>query len=400
MPKMLVVIRDRWTQISPKTRFVTQIFREISNISVFYVLRNEREQFREKWSFNKVELATSTSGVLLNYLLMMLKSPKDLHDGILRRLFKRKLEYTLVNEGFISVLSKTLNQYFAVKARTNKIISFLTNINSPKIFLVDEFISIKTLNLKLLKRIGVVIYVSQDVASENFEFGDNFIARRLMYKLEREIIQIADLVVACSERDQLKYFEMGAKSVIFYPNIYPIEEFEPSVRDKNPSISIVFQSRWGPKNAKYFNSIFNALSKLAKRIKVYAIGLEPQHVPKNIELEYYGYIPTKLDYMRILSKSWIGINIGIHKGGSNERKYDYAMAGLVVFSDTMGCRGDLLPHEYSYLDNTDLAAKLHQLIEFGSEEITKMGVENRKYVLSLAKKQRDLISRSIKAVLN
>ncbi len=75
--------------------------------------------------------------------------------------------------------------------------------------------------------------------------------------------------------------------------------------------------------------------------------------------------------MRILSKSWIGINIGIHKGGSNERKYDYAMAGLVVFSDILGCRGDLLPHEYTYLDSNDLAAKLEQLMEFGKKRLLK-----------------------------
>lgn len=110
--------------------------------------------------------------------------------------------------------------------------------------------------------------------------------------------------------------------------------------------------------------------------------MEPQRVPRNIKLEHYEYIPDKLDYMRILSKSWIGINIGIHKGGSNERKYDYAMAGLVVFSDILGCRGDMLPHEYTYLDDNDLAAKLEQLIELGQKKIIEMGMENRKQAIS------------------
>jgi hypothetical protein len=90
--------------------------------------------------------------------------------------------------------------------------------------------------------------------------------------------------------------------------------------------------------------------------------------------------------MNILSKSWIGINIGIHKGGSNERKYDYAMAGLVVFSDVLGCRGDLLAHEYCYLDHNDLAVKLEQLLELGQEKIIEMGLENRKQAISLAGK--------------
>jgi hypothetical protein len=74
--------------------------------------------------------------------------------------------------------------------------------------------------------------------------------------------------------------------------------------------------------------------------------------------------------------------------GTNERKYDYAEAGTVVFSDTLGARGDLLPHEYTYVDSHDLAAKINQLLEFGKVSITEMGAENRKHVLSMAEKAR------------
>jgi len=345
--------------------------------------------FREKWSHDEVELATSTSGILFKYLLMGLKSPKDLHDRILRRLLNREVGGTLVTEGFVSVLSETLDQYFVATTRSDNILLFLRNMSSPKIFLIDEFISIRTLDLKLLKQLGAVIYVSQDVASERYGFGNNIVASRLMYKLEREILQIADLVIACSERDQLRYIELGAKNVIFYPNIYPIMEFENGMKDKKPSISIVLRNLWGTKSAINLNAVFKALSKLDKKIKVYLIGVEPQRIPRNIELEHYEYIPNKLDYMRILSKSWIGINIGLHKGGSNERKYDYAMAGLVVFSDILGCRGDLLPHEFTYFDNNDLAVKLEQLIEIGRKEIIEMGTENRKQAISLAEKNRE-----------
>ena len=286
--------------------------------------------FTEKWSPNKVELATSTSGVFLNHLLIMLKSPKDLHDRILKRLCKINQKNSFITKGFISVLSEILDQYFATTARSNDIIPFLKDMNSSKIFLIDEFMSIRTLDLKLLKQLGTVIYVSQDVVSERYDFGDNIVARKLMYTFEREILQSADLVIACSGRDQLRYIEMGAKNVIFYPNIYPIKEFEMGIKDKNPSISVVLRNCWGTESVKSFNAIFTALSKINKRIKVYVVGIEPQQIPRNIKLEHYEYIPNKLDYMNILSKSWIGINIGIHKGGSNERKYDYAMAGLVV----------------------------------------------------------------------
>jgi hypothetical protein len=137
------------------------------------------------------------------------------------------------------------------------------------------------------------------------------------------------------------------------------------------------------------------------KLKVYVTGVKPEHVPENIKIEYYEYIASKSDYMRILSKSWVGINIGIHRGGSNERKYDYAMAGLVVFSDTLGCRGDLLPHEYTFLDGNDLAAKIEQLFtKLDEEKIMDMGVENRKYTLLFAEKQRDALSKSIRALLS
>jgi hypothetical protein len=95
-----------------------------------------------------------------------------------------------------------------------------------------------------------------------------------------------------------------------------------------------------------------------------------------------------MDYLTILSKSWIGINVGFHLGGANQRKYDYAMAGLVVFSDSLGSRGDLLPHEYVYVDRQDLTAKLEQILEYGKELITEMGLRNRKQAMYLAETQR------------
>ena len=395
MPRTLIIIRDRWVEGSLKARFIAQLIRGSSDINIFYVVRNGRKMFTEKWSQNKVELATSTSGVFLNHLLLMLKSPKDLHDRILRRILKIDRADSFVTNGFISVLSDILDQYFATTARSHYIMPFLRDMSSSKIFLIDEFMSIRTLDLKLLKQLGAVIYVSQDVVSERYNFGDSLVARKLMYKLEREILQRADLIIACSGRDQLKYIEMGAKNVIFYPNIYTIMKFETGVKDKNPSISIVLRNCWGTESVVSFNAIFKALSKINKRIKVYVVGIEPQQVPRNIKLEYYEYISNKLDYMNILSKSWIGINIGVHKGGSNERKYDYAMAGLVVFSDVLGCRGDLLVHEYSYLDYNDLAIKLEQLLELGQKKIIEMGLENRKQAISLAEKQREKLLSTI-----
>jgi hypothetical protein len=262
---MLVVIRDGG-ELSPKASFVAQLFRLSSNTRFLYVFRKETEKFREKWGHNQIELATSITGILVYFFLMMLKSPKDLHDGILRRLFHRRRENVLINKGFLSVLSQALYQYFARSARTDGLIRFLRKLNSPKIFLVDEFLSLNSVNLKMLKCLGPIIYVSQDLAYNRFGFGDNFIAKKLMYKLERDAIALADLVIACSEMERLKYVEMGAGKVISYPNIYPITEFEPCDKDPAPSISIVLPKHWGSRADRSLEEILKALSCVDRKI--------------------------------------------------------------------------------------------------------------------------------------
>jgi hypothetical protein len=188
---------------------------------------------------------------------------------------------------------------------------------------------------------------------------------------------------------------MGAKKVISYPNIYPIEEFEPHEKDQDPSISIVLKGHWGVRAERSLEEIFKALSFIDRKIRVYMIGIEPTILSDNIRLQQYHSIPSRFDYLNILSKSWIGINVGIHMGGANERKYDYAMAGQVIFSDNLGVRGDLLPYEYSYVDSYDLAAKLEQLIEIGKDKIVEMGGQNRRYVLFFTEKQREKVLRAL-----
>ncbi len=397
LASMFVVIKDD-EELSQKASFIAQLFRLGSNARFLYVFRKETEKFREKWGSNRIELATSTTGIFAYFFLMILKSPKDLHDGILGRLFHRRRARVLINEGFLSVLSRALYLYFARSARTEGLVSFLRKSNSPKIFLIDEFASLNSVNLKMLRHLGPIIYVSQDVAYNHF-FAGNFIAKELMYKLERDAIGLVDLVIACSEMERLKYIEMGARKAISYPNIYPIAEFEPCDKDQVPSISIALPKHWGSRAERSLKEIFKALSLVDRKIRVYMIGIEPQQVPRNIGLQYYERIPSKLDYLRTLSKSWIAINIGIHMGGTNQRKYDYAMAGVVVFSDNLGARGDLLPCEYTYVDSHDLAAKLEQSLKLGREKIVEMGIQNRKQAISLAEKQREKLLRTVNSMV-
>jgi hypothetical protein len=393
--KVIFVINEAG-KLSLKMNFIVQTIKLRSDEDFFYVFRKGDSRFVEEWGHNQVNLATSLTGNFMHFLLMMVKSPQDMRDGLLRRFLRKQASNVLLVHGFLSCLSQSLSEYFEKPTRTNLLIDFLRNLNSPKVFLIDEYVSVRIVNLKILKLFGPILYVSQDVAYDHFNFGNNVITKTLMYKLERDAVSLSDLVVACSERDQLKYLEMGAKNVLFYPNIYPITEFEPACKDAEPCISIVLRGHWGAGLNTSLEEIFKALACINRRIKVNLIGIDAPKVPKNVDLQHHLFISSKKDYLTILSKSWIGINVGIHLGGTNERKYDYAMAGLIVFSDSLGSRGDLLPHEYVYVDRYDLTAKLNQILEYQEELIKEMGLRNRKQALYLAEMQKKKLLSGLK----
>ena len=389
---MIFAIRDG-DEPSQKTRFIIQILEANRNKPVILISRNRIKRI-DKRNTNKIELPPSKASIFAYYFLMIMKSPQDLSGSLQSRLFNKRRPVMLIGEGFFSVLSQVLHHYFAV-ARKNEISQYFEKLHSPSVFLIDEFLSVKTINMKLLKRYGYVIYVSQDVAYNRYGFQDSIITKNLMYNLEYEAVTSSDLVIASSERDRLKYIEMGSKKAIFYPNIYPLHQFEPGIKDESPSITIVSRGHWGAKASKSLEDIFKALSYVDYILNVNVIGVKPEHVPKNVHMHHYDFLPTKLDYLNILSKSWVGINIGFHLAGTNERKYDYAMAGQVVLSDTVGARGDLLPHEYIYVDVQDLAAKLVQLLQIGREKILQMGERNREQALLIAEKQQQEVTKTI-----
>ena len=393
-----IIVRDG-KNLSLKASFVADVLKTSTNADFLYAFRKEQDQFTEKTVGHEICLATSITGIILYFALMyFLKSPKDTRDGIIRRLHGRKnLPMLIRYGGFTTVLSQALYQYFARSARTDNLLRLLEKMNPPRVFLIDEFFSLNVVDLKNLKDLGYIVYVSSDVAHDFYK--DNTAASKLMYKFEKEMITLPDLIIACSERDRLKYSQMGSNKVIYYPNIYPLEDFEPRDKDPTPSISIVLREHWGSRTQASLEQVFQALGFINGPIKVYMIGTKPAKIPKNVELHLYDYIPSKLDYMKTLSKAWFGINLGVHSGGANQRKYDYAMAGLVVLSDTFGARGDLLPHEYTYVDSHDLAAKFDQLLELGKDEISQMGEKNRKQALSLAHRRREDLQKALSDVM-
>ncbi len=384
---MLIIIRNGQV-LSPKAKFVSQVLTADVATKIFHVSREDNARFRETWTNNTAELASSASGVLMQYLLRALKSPAQLSDSVSKQVLKRPIPQRLSDDGFLSAFRQVLGFYFAQATRTKNLTRHLGKTQMPKIFLVDEFVSLNIIKLKTLRKMGFVVYVSQDIGCNHFRYANHWITKNLMYRLEQAAVRSADLVVACSARDKLKYEEMGAEHVVFYPNVYPVASFEPAKKDADLSVSVVLHSHWGPQAEAALDEILKAISYLGRKIKLTVVGIKPQKVPDNIEVEHHTFVPQKVDYLKILSKSWIGINVGMHMGGSNERKYDYAMASCVVFSDRLGARGDWLPHEYCYVDYQDLATKLRQLLELGKERLLEMGKQNRQQVLLLAEKQK------------
>ena len=99
-----------------------------------------------------------------------------------------------------------------------------------------------------------------------------------------------------------------------------------------------------------------------------------------VKAEFTGFINNRNEFLKKLSEAHIGINFAFKLGGTNVRKYDYALAGLVVLSNPYGCRGEPLPYEYCFLDPADLATKISAL---KNEKVEEMGLKNQENVLEL-----------------
>ena len=389
---MLVIIREG-TEPSPKVEKLLQSL-ELSSDRILFVGKSGKK-FLASQSGNSIILRASARSIFTYFLLMAIKSPNDIRDGIIRRLLRRNVDRALINSGFFSTISDVLYNFFGTSSVSTYLMSYLTKVKDPKLFVIDEFISLKTLNLKKLKKMGPIIYVSQDIAYTRYGFADNIVSQKLMYTLESEIATLADLIICCSERDRLKYLEMGAERVVVFPNIYPIA-FDHTAKYEVPSITLVLKARWGPIAKKALDEVMAALSLVElKNIKLNIIGMKPEKLPKNVDIQYWSKIPSEEDFLKVLSKSWIGINVGIHKGGTNERKYQYALSGLIVFSDHFGLRGDVIPYEYSYLDKHDLAAKLKQILDLGQEKVVWMGNENHNHTLLLVEKYQKIVKQEL-----
>jgi hypothetical protein len=201
-------------------------------------------------------------------------------------------------------------------------------------------------------------------------------------RIEERIVSVADIVVAASVRDALRYrdeYKAGEKIVVF-PNVFP-EEFRPMDRLEWPSVAIVAGSN--PAMASKM-ALFLAKTSTVKNI-VY-VGKAERDLLNSYgqsirdKIIHYEHIPSRGDYLAALSAVHIGVNYGVWLGGSNVKRFDYALAGLLIASNGTGSRGEYLPGEICFADPYDLVAKIKML---NRDEAEALGTENQRYALRL-----------------
>ena len=130
---MLIIVRNE-ESLSQKTNFILQLSNEYLKVcDVIRIFRRESQKFSEIWSSNEIQLRSSNNSIILSYLLMFFKSPKDFGNGLMIRLFSAKRRNTLNNKGFLSTLSNTLYLRFGTKTQDKNLMNFLRKINNlPK----------------------------------------------------------------------------------------------------------------------------------------------------------------------------------------------------------------------------------------------------------------------------
>jgi len=254
------------------------------------------------------------------------------------------------------------------------------------------YLSIRHIFDKLVKHSMAILYLSHNFEPE---FTSLRIFRGRIEKIEKEIMNKADVIFATSMRDS-RIFEdkygISCRKIVVFPNIFPLEGLKLS-KEKMRSVSLVVSGKW---DRKYVEKM---LEKLHRSIlicqsvdKIIFVGPILSEFSRRKKwpcmVEAYDFIESRREFLETIGKAHIGLNFSFRLGGTNVRKYDYALTAQVVLSDTLGTRGDLLPHEYVFVDEYDLASKIDQIFD---GNYLKMGKENALFAHTLYEKAKEKI---------
>jgi hypothetical protein len=230
--------------------------------------------------------------------------------------------------------------------------------------------------------------------SHNFE-SDFYIGfKRWIEKNEREAIQTSDITIAASTRDAIKYkIYFNINNIVIFPNIFPTS-FILDRKNEYPTLAIIAGSNPSP-----YLKIIKYILKYTDYKIIYIGKFSNYNIIKkyNDKIEYYKFIKDRSNFLKVLSKAHAGLNYGVWLGGSNVKRYDYALAGLAIFSNAIGARGDVLPGEVVFADIFDLIGKLNSI---DINELTSMGKLNKDKVINIYKKSKNILINSIKNFIN
>ena len=255
-------------------------------------------------------------------------------------------------------------------------------------------------------RAAKVVYLSHDYEPE-------FVRERYLAALIRKRIDFAlketDLLVASSERDRLSYLSHGTidrERVLVYPNIFPPSSDWRSApyfdRSSAPFTLAMVETAWlgGQGSREDADLVRSALGLLPPRarVRILAFGESlaadlSRGLPGSAEVRRMGRVPERGEFLTALSAAHAGVNVAHWSGGTNVKKYDYALAGLMVLSNPEGARGGLIPHERVFTDGADLAAKILELMDLGSGRVVRMGRENAEAANAVAREASATLSR-------
>lgn len=255
-----------------------------------------------------------------------------------------------------------------------------------------------------------VIYLSHDYEPH---FAPDRYSAALARKRIDSALKAADLLVAATEADRSSYLAHGVMDegkAVVYPNVFPPAELwrrRRPARREGPFTIAVVQTGWlGRKGAlEDARRLASALRLLppSARVAVESYGTELGAflrvvLPSSVELRPSRRVPGRVAFLEALSGAQAGVNFGHWAGGANVKKFDFALAGLVVLSDGLGSRGGLLPHERVFEGPEGLAAAVDELAGINDDELSRMGRENSRSAEAASRAASDVLRSRVAAL--
>jgi len=277
--------------------------------------------------------------------------------------------------------------------------------NKEKYLLVIDsirgYMSIKQIFDELADNSLAVLYLSHNYEPE---FVGSKILWSYIEKVERNVIRSSDLVLAASLRDSKVFkckYGVDEQRMVVLPNIYPVEGLKIS-KTNSPSVTLVLPDNWGVKaitNAIDYISMSIRMSEKVKNVIIIggiAGGISRQKEWGGSVVETYGFIKSRRKFLEVIGRGHIGLNFAFKSAGTNVKKYDYAITEQVVLSNILGAKGDLLPYEYTFMDEYDLASKIDQVFD---EDYLRMGEQNASFAHKLYRTAKEKIKKKLLEIL-